>query len=162
MKKFRRIAAYLAGPLVIILGWCISGLENSAVKGLVRDKGEIISSVIRDSVDRQGIREYAPDIVFTYKAGNATYTSKNITMSPVIFNTRVEAERVVARYRPGTTVQIYYDRKNPSTAYLETGFVGNGGLTVGLGAVITLILAPLTYLSERRNRGSWTPLGGST
>ncbi|HON77977.1 MAG TPA: DUF3592 domain-containing protein [Spirochaetota bacterium] len=161
MKKFRRIAAYCIGPLVILLGWYIGETEHAPLENLVRGKGRIISSVIREEAGTQNMKEYIPEISYSYTVGEAQYTSKNITFSPVIFNTKMEAERVTERYRPEAVVQIYYDRTNPSTAYLEAGTVGNGGLTVVLGIIISLILMPLLFLTGRRNRGAGISQGGS-
>ena len=152
VKKFRRIAAYCIGPLVMLLGWYIGEMETASLENLVRGKGRIISSVIREEPGTQNVKEYIPEILYSYTVGDTGYTSKNITVSPVIFNSKMEAERVTERYRPEAVVQIYYDSTNPSTAYLETGMVGNGGLTMGLGVIITLIMTPLLLLSERRNR----------
>lgn len=161
MKKFRRIAAYYIGPLVILLGWYIGETEHASLENLVRGKGRIISSVIREEAGTQNMKEYIPEISYSYTVGEAQYTSKNITFSPVIFNTKMEAERVTERYRPEAVVQIYYDRTNPSAAYLEAGTVGNGGLTVVLGIIISLILMPLLFLTGRRNRGAGISQGGS-
>lgn len=151
MKRIWRVAAYCIGPLVMVCGWYIGVLENEATENLVRGKGKIITSVLREGDGSQEMKVFVPEITYSYRVNGTEYSSHSITMTPVHFTSKMEAERITERYRPAAPVQIFYDRTNPSRAYLETGAVGNGGLTVALGVIISLILIPLLYLSGRRN-----------
>lgn len=64
-------------------------------------------------------RSYEAVVEFRYEVGGLSYSSRQIALGLRSSGSRKSADRIVARYPAGATVEVHYDPANPSEAALE-------------------------------------------
>ncbi len=69
--------------------------------------------------DGSNRRSYAAVIEFRYEVGDLHFSSRQVALGLTTSGSRSAAEKVVARYPLGATVEVHYDPANPSEAALE-------------------------------------------
>lgn len=90
---------------------------------LVRTKGEILSSGVRESDSRRSRRPfYEPAISFKYEVSGTTYISSKFSVSGDSSHSKQEAAQLAGRYKPGAIELVYFAPTNPKFALLEKGF----------------------------------------
>lgn len=117
------------------------------------------SATITERASSKGKRKYTPVVRYSYTAGrdNAEFTSSRIHARSQSGGARSVANSVIARYAPGTKVNVHVDPERPDNAMLEPGmrrddwmeltFIGAGLLGV-LG-----LLATAWHLTKRLGPG---------
>ncbi|MGH7601503.1 MAG: DUF3592 domain-containing protein [bacterium] len=103
--------------------WALYTLRQAfASRRWPRVTGKIISSTIVSSPGEDGDTTYRAVVKYDYTVNRIAYQG-----SRVYFGARFEAnwreypERIVAQYRPGHSVDVYYDPDEPNEASLECG-----------------------------------------
>jgi hypothetical protein len=59
-------------------------------------------------------------VEYSYEAKGRNYHSTQLAFGPKVSGGQGPAEAKAAQYRPGSSVVVHYDPKNPSNAVLET------------------------------------------
>lgn len=98
-------------------------------------------------------------IIYGYEIGGQTLRSERVSFGEVSTSDPADAEEIVARYQPGTTVTVYYDPQNPELAVLEPGVSLGNYLLLGIGSVFFvagLMLSAVAVLVR------WPQVGTST
>ena len=112
------------------------------VEAVILSKGS--SSKDIPDLDYETMRVMGPVIEYEYRVGGATYRCRAATSGTEEMRSGGWAERVLARYEVGQTVEAYYNPEDPSEAFLVSGdygitpfmlvIIGAGGL--GLLAIM--------------------------
>jgi hypothetical protein len=106
----------------------------------------IIRSEVGQSVNNSsdGPRtSYHPVVEYTYHVGGQELTGKRIAFGPVKAGSRTTgAEAVLAKYRLGSVVTVYFNPQNPAEAVLEKQAAGATTMLV-LGIVFLAVTACL-------------------
>lgn len=148
------IVALVTIPFILVLGLLLVSNLRSARKGSVSAQwpiapGRIVSSQVTShrSLDSDGTHTtiYSPEVVYQYVVGAQQLTSDNVSFSGVAGTSWSSgAEATVARYVPGTTVQVFYNPVNPAEAVLEHTAGGVNTLVIGvLGGAEVLVIVLL-------------------
>lgn len=81
--------------------------------------GTVISvAMLKDDRGTTNEMWYTPEVRFEFTVGDQLIQGSRVSPSAQEYPTREEAERILARFRPGDTITIRYDPNNPSRAYL--------------------------------------------
>jgi hypothetical protein len=95
---------------------------------------------------------YAPVIRYAYRAAGRSWESDRIRFGEDASGARRWAERLAARYPPGSTAIVRYDPAEPSTAVLEEGWKSSwltyGIMFVAVGALVPGAILWLFLLSR--------------
>lgn len=111
--------------------------------------GEVISANVISYRDSDGDTMYRPRVVYRYELGGVTYESDRVNLSGSMATSGTRAaEKTVAAYPPGSTVEVYYDPANPASCLLQRG---TGRISLSLlmavgGLVLMLIISVLVFL----------------
>lgn len=120
--KGRMLGLVLLGIIVVSIGANIfSGITRSLVsKRWPRTTAQIlVSAVYRDGADVSP--RWAPEVVYQYKIGAKTFTSRRIRfLMPPMYQPE-EASGIAEAYNLGSTVQVAYNPAIPSESVLEPG-----------------------------------------
>jgi hypothetical protein len=74
---------------------------------------------VRDAVSRRTkSTTYIVDLGYRYEVNGVVYTGTRLGLTPVRHPHREDAHAEAARYPPHSTVNVYYDPKNPAKAIL--------------------------------------------
>ncbi len=132
--------------LLFLVAALVKGVEVRGARHWRRTKGRITSS--REGfVVEQPFREEMPrnrrvaEIEYTFDVAGKTYNERRISFAEKIPEEEVPA--LVAKYRRGAVVDVFYNPKKPGEAVLEKDFAGelmSGCLLMfGAGIVATVI-----------------------
>jgi len=120
--KGRMLGLVLLGIIVVSIGTNIfSGITRSLVsKRWPRTTAQIlVSAVYRDGTDVSA--RWAPEVVYRYKIGTETFTSRRIRfLMPPMYQPE-EASGIAESYSLGSIVQVAYNPAIPSESVLEPG-----------------------------------------
>lgn len=78
-------------------------------------QGTVTASEVAGSI------KYNPSVNYTYSVNGTEYSSNQIGTMNFRTKNKSVAEEVVAKYQAGAAVEVHYNSKNPSDAYLEPG-----------------------------------------
>ncbi|MCU1387039.1 MAG: hypothetical protein JWL72_377 [Ilumatobacteraceae bacterium] len=148
------IVAMVTIPFILVIGFILFGMLKSSRKGSASAQwptavGRIVSSQVtsRRALDSNGTHTtvYAPEVVYQYVVGMQQLQSDNVSFSGVAGTSWSSgAEATVARYVPGSSVQVFYNPVNPSEAVLEHSAGGVNTLVAGvLGGALALVVVLL-------------------
>lgn len=112
--------------IFLIAGWLMAESQRQALANGVPVQVKILESELEESVDtsrrsdgsRRSTRMYAPHVRFEYTVNGQRYESEEATPLDVSSSDSTGASDIVTKYRPGTTHTGYYDRGDPSNAFL--------------------------------------------
>jgi Protein of unknown function (DUF3592) len=120
--KGRMPGLVLLGIIVVLIGTNVfSGIIRSLVsKRWPRTSAQIVeSTVYEDGADVSP--RWVPEVVYRYKIGTETFTSRRIRfLMPAMYQSE-EASGIVDSYGLGRVVRVAYDPANPSESILEPG-----------------------------------------
>lgn len=84
--------------------------------------GQVVSSDLQRSRDRQGMVTYRAEVAYKYEVGGQTYASDRVFFGDQLQTSWATGPvREVERYHPGSQVQVFYDPNKPSRSVLEPG-----------------------------------------
>ncbi len=128
--------------------------------------GKVLSAEVRRV--KAGRRSFARDAAFVkyaFSVDGRTYTSERLQILPAIQTAMGTAQVIVARYRPGSETEVFYNPSNPNEAILNNrvGALGKNliaasnyaltvGVTLGIGLLAFGGMRCLTGLQEARRR----------
>lgn len=118
-------------------------------------QGRVTSSVVDRSTDSEGGTSYSPEVDYEYTVNDVRYSGNRIKFGENSYSSRGRAEEVVARYRVGQTVAVYYDPDELETAVLEPGVSGGSYIVLSIGAIfvlLSLVLAPIMVFMQMRQK----------
>lgn len=92
------------------------------VEALILSKG--FSSKDIPCADDETLHVVGPVIEYEYRVGGATYRSRAVTSGTQEMRSGYWAERLMARYEVGETVQAYFNEEDPTQAFLVKGDYG--------------------------------------
>lgn len=121
-----RWLVYGLGGLLVIgslwyLGWSYARVWAANDWAEVAGRVEAASVRTDTSTDEDGdsVASYVPQVTYTYSVGGRAYRSDDLYLIAATgFSEAAEAEAVIAPYRPGSAVDVYYDPDNPADAAL--------------------------------------------
>jgi hypothetical protein len=97
-------------------------VEAKAARHWPSVMGRIISSGIKSKTihtTKGASTSYWPEIRYSYTVADSPFESDSINVGGTFGYSKKSAEARVAKYRPNTVVQVYYNPENPATAILE-------------------------------------------
>jgi len=132
----------LAVVLILVgIGLTFTGIysivESSKSKRWPATAGVILKSEVKET--RWGdVVEFSTDIEYAYTVGEKHYLASRITWAPENLSDikKEEAEKKVADYPAGETVNVLYDPNDPAIAVLDSGL----SLRVHVPWIIGLLL----------------------
>lgn len=86
---------------------------------------------------------YSPKVQYKYQVGGREYLSDNLTYRGYYVHNALETRAILAAYRPGAAISVYYNPSNHSEAYINNGRLYYAGIWLGL--FCWLIAAILSY-----------------
>ncbi len=135
-----------------ILWWGINTVRNASVsKNWPAVPGTITVSQVAISTDDDGTT-YSADVQFKYVVNDRWYTADTVNFGEYGSGNRSRAEKIVARYPPGSQVTVYYNPDNPGTAVLEPGVTWGSyfGFLMSLAFLIAPALMLFSFIRKRR------------
>lgn len=94
-----------------------SGLRMREVSGWLSTTGTVLTSRLEEWESSPGeIIDY-PVVTYSYQVNGQAYEGKRIT--PNVESGGSGSAKVIARYLVGSSVQVFYNPKDPSAAVLE-------------------------------------------
>jgi hypothetical protein len=117
---------FVACGLVASLSVISNLAEARAAANWPSVQGTVVSSRAesRRSLTHTGggstVTVWSPLVEYSYSVGERSYHGSRIAFGPEVAGGRELADRTVARYPAGATVNVHYDPSNPSHATLET------------------------------------------
>ena len=114
-------------------------------------EGKVVQTdVIRKSAEDHAGWTYRAKVEYQYTVEGTTYEGDRVSFAGrVSTNNEADALEVIATYREGSKVAVYYDPADPEEAVLEPGLTGMvflfpviGGvfLVIGLGLLFALLM----------------------
>lgn len=87
---------------------------------------------------------YFPQVRYRYTVAGQTYEGGRINIGAQVGSSKRDAERILAPYPPGSTVEVFYDPAAPENAVLERGInktpVYAGLAMLALAVVLGMVL----------------------
>jgi hypothetical protein len=98
--------------------------------------GQIQTASLQMTPGRFGNQNYWPNITYTYRVGQHTYTNDTIIFGQSGPATQAYAEGKVQQYRPGSLVRVAYNPQHPQDACLEPGqLIGQTYVALGIAVL---------------------------
>jgi len=112
------------GTASLIMGILEIMKANSARKGWHTVSGAVVESKVvaqrhHDIKENRTSTSYEPVVNYTYPVDGSTLQGNRIGFGFGTYN-KAKADQIVARYKPGSQVTVYYDPQKPANAVLET------------------------------------------
>lgn len=103
-------------------------------------EGRVVESLVESKRERKSSgsgtkQRYTPRVTYTYSVSGREFTSDRIGVVTTSYGSRSKADAISSRYPKGGTIQVHHDPKDPSSAYLETGFNVTGGVIFAIGLI---------------------------
>lgn len=134
-KLVAELLMVFGGVLAGVMVWkIITGLQ---AKNWPTVPGSVIDSQVTMHYDDDGDRMYGAAVSYHYSVDGLAYSSNKRTFADYNSSNRRRAEKIVAQYAPGTSVQVYYRPDDPEDAVLEPGTNAT---------MFLLLLVPLIFL----------------
>ncbi len=127
-------------------------------------RGVILNAQIRPE-ERIGQRQqkstfYDADVTYSYTVNGIDYFSDKIRIDRPGQTQSEEARRLIAQYRPGKTVTVFYNPANPADAVLEPGATPQATALLACGiALIAVAAVMLVVRAMVRHRDAELGLG---
>ena len=103
------------------LWWGATTVRNaSASRDWTAVPGTITVSQVAISTDEDGTT-YSADVQYKYVVNDRWRAADTVHFGEYGSGSRSHAEKIVARYPPGSPVTVYYNPDDPDTAVLEPG-----------------------------------------
>jgi hypothetical protein len=78
------------------------------------------SSVYNDSIGcRKNEEFYGVNVIYEYQTGSGMKIGKCRRLNEPSYSDETKAEQIAELYKPGSTVQVFYDPENTGHAYLD-------------------------------------------
>jgi hypothetical protein len=102
--------------------------------------GNVVNATIEPvvSADLSENAGYDPRVMYAYEVAGKTYQGSRLRFGPGFLRTQMTAEWKTLDYRPGRTIEVYYNPARPSDSVLEPGV--HAGLALSLGGACALAL----------------------
>jgi hypothetical protein len=142
----------LLGGGLSFWGWTILQDARASATWPAAD-GLIVGSEVDHSTDAEGGDSYSPEVDYTYQVSGQAYQNSRIKFGENSYNSRRQAEEIVARYPSGQGVTVYYAPEEPENSVLEPGVSSGSYIVLGIGvcfASIALLLVPISLFTRRR------------
>ena len=97
-----------------------SVIEGWSAIGWPSVEGEITASSITSTPARFG-NDYEPTVTYAYSVFGITYTGKRLRFGDAQYSFRSSAQRRLAPYAVGTSIQVHYHPDDPSRCVLVPG-----------------------------------------
>jgi len=121
-----------------MLGWGLWGaLEAYQSRTWPVVPGTITRSDISTSTFDSDVM-FSAEIRYVYTVDSQEMRGSRVSFSDLSSSDARRAERVITRYLAGSSVQVYYNPRDPLDTVLEPGFTPGLLLPLGLGAGFTL------------------------
>ena len=105
-----------------------------------KTEGTIESSGI-EIADHHGrdVTCYTPNITYTYSVGGQLYRNRQVSTGEHGSNNIKYAQRVVGKYIPNMSVDVFYNPNDPNNALLEAGF--------SISSILVLIVSSVFFIA---------------
>jgi hypothetical protein len=104
-------------------------------------RGQVVASRVSEYTETKEGRtstHYRPEVEYAYTVNGREYHGTQIKLGMTVEGGRGYAERIVAKYAPGSAVEVHYDPKNIGKAALENPSGAAWGILVIAAAVFAL------------------------
>jgi hypothetical protein len=135
------------GPLTILLGLMAAGFLAAAC-GMARPvlqvrrwpstSGSVLSTSVAARSSGGAGRHHRPVVRYRYAVGGRKYENSNVEHGMTTGGSEGWANRVIARYPPGSTVSVRYNPDDPSQSSLSTVFGAIGWAVLAIGGALLL------------------------
>lgn len=152
--------------LTVILGILMSGYYSWRIwvtkqsTNWPTTTGEIITATLQETHYKGPA--YSPSIRYKYHVNGRFYFNDAITLAHTDPTNLENAQAKIAHYRPGKTVNVFYDQASPEIACLEPGYVPwenyipiiMGPLFVIAGVILFEVKSPSIrlFIKKRTNK----------
>jgi hypothetical protein len=113
-----------------------------AVKGKIIEASVTRHERMSDPNRSHTTRDYAysPRIIYRYEVQGAEYTSGRLAHSDSQYGTKTDVEALVAGYRVGGEVDVYYDPQDPSFGVLDPTDPGGAPAALVFMGIFTVMI----------------------
>lgn len=150
------------GASLLVYGWNLNRRRKVA-PGWPSVKGKVTASQVNktSTASASGMPGFSPVVFvpvvqYSYQVNDLAYQRDNLASGKADAYNSVTAQNVVDRYRPGTSVTVYYNPSNPGEALIDLNpRRGNFYVWAGAGVLaLTILFACVTMgISVLFNRG---------
>ena len=134
-----------------LLWWGVTTARNASVsRNWPAVPGTITVSQVTISTDEDGTTYYA-DVQFKYVVNDRWHTAATVNFGEYGSGSRSHADKIVARYPPGSPVTVYYNPDEPNTAVLEPGVTWGSYFNIFM-ALLFFIIPAIILISAWRRR----------
>ncbi len=135
-----------------MLWWGVDTVRNASIsKDWPAVPGTITASQVRISTDEDGTTYFA-DVTYKYVVNDRWYTAATVHFGEYGSGSRSRADKIVARYPPGSQVTVYYNPDKSGTAVLEPGVSWSSylGIFMSLAFFIVPVAMLLSFIIQKR------------
>ena len=104
----------------------------------------VVSGRVGTAIGGGGHIRFIPVVTYRYEVNGQEYSNDRFTENPVGRGMESSVQKIVNRYPPDSTIEIFYNVDDPSDAYIQKGF-GRGCNTwlriIAVGSIIVLVAA---------------------
>jgi hypothetical protein len=124
MRGLLVFGLFFAGiaSIFLLVGALMAQSQRSTLASAVPVQVKILESELDETMSRssdgRSRRMFSPSVVFEYTVNGQRYESTDATPLDVSSSDSSNAREIVSKYQSGTTHTGYYDRNNPSAAFL--------------------------------------------
>lgn len=132
------------------LWWGITTVRNASVsRNWPAVSGTITASQVTISTDKNGTT-YSADVQYKYVVNDRWYTAGTVNFGEYGSSNRGRADKIVARYPPGSPVTVYYNPDDPNTAVLEPGVTWGSYFSIFMALLFFIVPAVILISAWRR------------
>jgi hypothetical protein len=125
--------------LMLMVAW-LMGHAVLRVRRWPTVRGEVLSTGVRRKGTVNAARQFLPVVRYAYTVDGKRYENNAVEHGMETTGGESWARSVIARYPPGSSVEVRYNPAQPGESCLRTRFGVFGWITLGIGAAL-LVLA---------------------
>lgn len=112
--------------------------------GYKKTTATVLGGRVGTAIGGGGHIRYIPVISYRYEVDGQQYDNDRFTENPIGRGMESSVQKIVNRYPPDATIEIFYNVDDPADAYIQKGF-GRGCNTwlwiIAVGSIIVLVAA---------------------
>jgi len=112
----------------------------------------VLGGQIGTGIGGDGRVSFIPVITYRYEVGGQTYTNDRFTQNTVGRNRQGAVQKIVDKYPPNSTIEIFYNVDNPEDSFVQKGFGSGINLFLRLTAIIAIVVL-IAFLVYAQSQG---------
>lgn len=111
----------------------------------------VLEGHIGTAIGGDGRMSFIPVISYRYEVDGQMYTNDRFTQNTVGRRIQSAVQKIVNKYPPNSTIEIFYNVDDPADSFVQKGFGGGINLFLRLMAVgaIVVLIAVIAYAQSQ-------------